>query len=412
MMQAVRLLEAELKKEAAEYAENRRVSSVEISNLKEELQKLRTKAAIKLAFQEKALMAQHDGMQWLHRQEEKQQEDELLELQREADMDSFIYNTSTEFHTNLIKQLHGERERLHQLHQQVNAEKQKEMTLLLKRQNSLSRALGIAQSRIEEEDRIAREAAADEQRAAWICMQRQQQAEPTATATATATAAAAAAGADDSSSSSNSTLMHASASLSSSKSNKKSSPVSAASMPLPGVSSLPADSEHSPSSFIATTSAAASAASTATASVAAAAAAAASAGVVDVRMLAAPASKETVSNDREKRDDCVVEVEGPEAMGAPPASATAARGPPGFSELWESWKDAACCLHSLSKVACYPSAAAVLGPALGVDLQEAKSAASCLVLSPHFAAAGKTEYPNAKAVLSYKAFKKVSRSRV
>ncbi|KAL8436523.1 hypothetical protein ACSSS7_001660 [Eimeria intestinalis] len=133
MMQAVRLLEAELKKEAAEYAENRRVSSVEISELKEELQKLRTKAAIKLAFQEKALMAQHEGMQWLHRQEEKQQEDELLELRREAEMDSFIYNTSTEFHTNLIKQ--------------------------------------------EEEDRIARETAAAEQRAAWICMQRQQQAE-------------------------------------------------------------------------------------------------------------------------------------------------------------------------------------------------------------------------------------------
>ncbi|KAL8270986.1 hypothetical protein Esti_005084 [Eimeria stiedai] len=177
IMQAVRLLEAELKKEAAEFAENRRVSSVEISNLKEELQTLRTKAAIKLAFQEKALRAQHDGMQWLHRQEEKQQEDELLELQREADMDSFLHSTSTEFHTNFIKQLQSEREQVHQLHQQVNAEKQKEMTVLLKRQNSLSRALGIAQSRIEEEYRIAREAAAAEQRAAWICMQRQQQAE-------------------------------------------------------------------------------------------------------------------------------------------------------------------------------------------------------------------------------------------
>ncbi|KAL8450762.1 hypothetical protein Emag_003050 [Eimeria magna] len=399
MMQAVRLLEAELKKEAAEYAENRRVSSVEILNLKEELQKLRTKAAIKLAFQEKALMAQHDGMQWLHRQEEKQQEDELLELQREADMDSFIYNTSTEFHTNLIKQqlrngkvlfvlcsfyaqLHSERERLHQLHQQVNAEKQKEMTLLLKRQNSLSRALGIAQSRIEEEDRIAREAAAAEQRDAWICMQRQQQEEQTTTA-ATASAAA-----SNSSGNSNSALMHASA-------------VVAAPMSLPSASSPPTDSERSSPGSIATSTASAS-----TASVAAAAAAAASAGVVEVRMLAASDSKEIISDCREKRDDCLGEVKNTEAMGAPPVSATVGRGPPGFSDLWESWKDAACCLHSLSKVACYPSAAAVLGPALGVDLQEAKSAASCLMLSPHFAAAGKTEYPNAKAVLSYRAFKK------
>lgn len=104
MTQAVRLLEAELRKEAAEYAESRRVTSIEISNLKEELQRLRTKAAVKLAFQEAYLTAQQDGKHWLHMQEEKQQEEELMQLQQETDLESFIFNTNTEFSNNLIKQ--------------------------------------------------------------------------------------------------------------------------------------------------------------------------------------------------------------------------------------------------------------------------------------------------------------------
>ncbi|KAL8425586.1 hypothetical protein Efla_004421 [Eimeria flavescens] len=180
IMQAVRLLEAELKKEAAEYAENRRVSSVEISKLKEELQKLRMKAAIKLSFQERSLTSQLEGTQWLQRQEEEQQEEELLKLQKDADMDSFIYTTATDLLLLLLlltRQLQNERERLHQLHQEVNERKQQELTLLLKKQNSLSRALGTAQSRIEEEERVSRELAAAEHRSAWISLQRQKQKE-------------------------------------------------------------------------------------------------------------------------------------------------------------------------------------------------------------------------------------------
>ncbi|KAL8270985.1 hypothetical protein Esti_005083 [Eimeria stiedai] len=175
---------------------------------------------------------------------------------------------------------------------------------------------------------------------------------------------------------------------------------SPAPMSLPGASSLPTDANPFPPASIATP---------ASATSSAAAAAAAAAGVVGVRTLGAADSQEIISGCAEKRDDCGGDVEGTEAVGAAAVSTTVGRGPPGFSDLWESWKDAACCLHSLSKVACYPSATAVLGPALGVDLQEARSAASCLLLSPHFAAAGKTEYPNAKAVLSYRAFKKAGR---
>lgn len=52
------------------------------------------------------------------------------------------------FYGFLFVQLQAEREAQHLLHQEANAEKQRELTLLLKRQNSISRALGIAQSRI------------------------------------------------------------------------------------------------------------------------------------------------------------------------------------------------------------------------------------------------------------------------
>lgn len=103
--QAVRLLEAELRKEAAEYAESRRASSLEIASLKEELQRLRAKASVKLAFQEKLLTAQCEGTEWLHRQEEKQQEEELAQMQQEADLEAFLYSTTADFSSAKIKQV-------------------------------------------------------------------------------------------------------------------------------------------------------------------------------------------------------------------------------------------------------------------------------------------------------------------
>lgn len=91
-----------------------------------------------------------------------------------------------------------------------------------------------------------------------------------------------------------------------------------------------------------------------------------------------------------------------------------ARGSPAFSDLWEAWKDTACCLHGLSRVAAYPSASAIFGPALGIPPGAPLGMAPGSpppVLPPHFSTADKTEYPNAKAVLSYRAFKKVGQER-
>ncbi|OEH80540.1 hypothetical protein cyc_02343 [Cyclospora cayetanensis] len=65
---------------------------------------------------------------------------------------------------------------------------------------------------------------------------------------------------------------------------------------------------------------------------------------------------------------------------------------PGFSDLWEAWKETACCLHRLSRVAAYPSAAEILGAAFSLP-----AGAVPLVLPPHFAVADHSEYPKAKA---------------
>ena len=104
MLQAVRLLECELRKEETEYAESLKAANAEVMALKEELQKLRVKAAVKLGFTEAALAAKTEGQEWQQRHEERNQENAIRVLEKETELDSFVVNADAEFINNLIKQ--------------------------------------------------------------------------------------------------------------------------------------------------------------------------------------------------------------------------------------------------------------------------------------------------------------------
>ncbi|OEH80542.1 hypothetical protein cyc_02345 [Cyclospora cayetanensis] len=104
MSQAVRLLECELRKEEAEFAESRRATSIEVAALKQELQRLKSKAGVKLAFTEAAMVAQLEGKQWQLVQEEKRLGKELEMLQKEADEEAFLQRANADFRNKLIRQ--------------------------------------------------------------------------------------------------------------------------------------------------------------------------------------------------------------------------------------------------------------------------------------------------------------------
>lgn len=107
--QAVRLLEAELKKETAEYERLRQQTTHEITALKEELQRVRFKSSTHVAFKEKQYAAQEAGQQYIYIQREKTLEKELVELQQEKELDSFIFRKNAEFSEKYIQKVMNSR---------------------------------------------------------------------------------------------------------------------------------------------------------------------------------------------------------------------------------------------------------------------------------------------------------------
>lgn len=79
----MRLLEAELKKETAEYEREMKFTNAEINKLKEELQQNRLKSSLKLSFEEKQLSAQEASLLRVLQQKEVELEEALaIEQQR------------------------------------------------------------------------------------------------------------------------------------------------------------------------------------------------------------------------------------------------------------------------------------------------------------------------------------------
>ncbi|CDJ50215.1 hypothetical protein EBH_0031750 [Eimeria brunetti] len=89
----------------------------------------------------------------------------------------------------------------------------------------------------------------------------------------------------------------------------------------------------------------------------------------------------------------------PEGPGGPPEGTGGPQGAPRFSNLWGAWKETAGCLHSLSRVAAYPTAAGIINICLEKEAAAAEKEKKIRnkILPPHFDAAETSPYPPTKA---------------
>ncbi|EPT29062.1 hypothetical protein TGME49_229915 [Toxoplasma gondii ME49] len=149
--QAVRLLEAELKKETAEYEREMKQTNAEISSLKEELQQNRLKSSLKLSFEEKQLAAQEQALLRVFQQKEIELQRQLAKELSEAYLEEFAHTEILKFSREYIQNVQDEKQAWHERFTKETEEKQKELTALLKHQNSLLRTLAVAQQRLDED---------------------------------------------------------------------------------------------------------------------------------------------------------------------------------------------------------------------------------------------------------------------
>ncbi|PFH33099.1 hypothetical protein BESB_082980 [Besnoitia besnoiti] len=161
-MQAVRLLEAELKKETAEYERDMKQTNAEISTLKEELQQSRLKSSLKLSFEEKQLAAQEEALLRVFQKKEIELQSQLEKEHEEASVEEFAHTQVLKFSKEYIQKVQDERQAWHERFAKETEDKQRELTALLKHQNSIMRTLAVAQQRLDEdqERRDAEEKAA------------------------------------------------------------------------------------------------------------------------------------------------------------------------------------------------------------------------------------------------------------